>query len=63
MVIVVMALLAILFAERIQNRIIGGRYLVYDAFVYKCLQGTVNRNPVKRNIRIFFYIGMCQCTF
>ena len=34
-------------AQCIQNAVIGSGYLVNDALVYKSLQCTVHRNPVK----------------
>ena len=56
MVIVVVASLAIVFAQGIQHRVVGGGYMMDDAFFYKSLQGAVNGYPVKRRGHFLFYI-------
>ena len=62
MVIVVVASLAIVFAQGIQHRVVGGGYMMDDAFFYKSLQGAVNGYPVKSFTGKFFNISMCQRT-
>lgn len=63
MIVMMLALLAIVFAQRIQNRIVCGRNLVNDAFFYKGLQGAVNSNPVKAYRAVAFNVRMRQGSF
>lgn len=60
-VIVVMAFCAIIFAQGVQHRIIGGWYGVDNAFFQKSLQGTIHGDPVEFFAGLFFNIAMCQC--
>lgn len=60
MMIVMMALSAFVFAERILNAVIGCWNGVDDAFVNKGLQRTVNGYPVKMIVGVFFNICMGQ---
>ena len=60
MVILMTALLTMMFAQCVQDGVVGGGYLVNDAFVQECLQRTVNRYPVEGLPRVLFNIGMGQ---
>jgi hypothetical protein len=61
MMIVVVAFGAFVLAKRIADRIVGGGYGMYDAFIHKGLQGAVHGNAVKFLARLFFNIAVGEC--
>lgn len=62
MVIVVVAGFAMVFAKSITNGIIVGGYGMYQALIYKNLQGAVNGYPVHFVANRFFYSTMVKGT-
>lgn len=62
MVVVVMACLAIVFAKRILNTVVGSRDMMNDTLFNKSLQGPINSYPVKSCLDVFFNIGVGQGT-
>ena len=61
-IIMVMAGSITVFAQGIQNRIIGSGYDVDNSFVDKCLQRAIYRHPVKVFTGVFLNVGMRQRT-
>ena len=58
MVVVVVAGGAVVFAEGIENVVVGGGYGVDNAFFHKGLQGTIDGYTVKFFSGFFFYIAV-----
>jgi hypothetical protein len=63
MIIVVMSFRAILFAERISDRIVCGWDTMNDAFLYKNLERPVDGHAIKLPASLTFNIGMRKCAF
>jgi hypothetical protein len=63
MVVVVMARLAVIFAKRIFDTVIGSGDMVDDAFFHKSLQGSVHGYPVEACLDVLFNIGVRKGTF
>lgn len=58
MVVVVVARGAVVFAEGIENVVVSGGYGVYNAFLHKRLQGTIDCYTVKFFPCFSFYIAV-----
>ena len=58
MVIMVMSFCTFVFAQSVENRIVGRGYGVYDAFLNKSLQCTVYGYPVEAGTAFLFNISM-----